>query len=145
MERKSYQKYFMEMAEFVSSRSTCIRRHVGAVIVNKNRVISTGYNGAPKGIEHCSVKTCIRNKKNIPSGERHELCWGVHAELNAVIFANRYDLHNAEIYVTTHPCSFCAKCIINSGIKKIYYKGDYEDKLSKDLLSKSGVKLIKLS
>jgi dCMP deaminase len=145
MLRKSYQKYFMEMAELVSTRSTCIRRNVGAVIVNKNRVISTGYNGVPKNMEHCTNETCIRNKNNIPSGERHELCLGVHAEQNAIIFANRYDLQNAEIYITTHPCAYCAKSIINAGIKKIYYKGDYEDELSKKLLSKSGVKLIKIS
>lgn len=134
----------MQMAELVASRSTCLRRHVGAVVVRNNRVISTGYNGSPRGLRHCSEVGCIRDQMKIPSGERHELCRGVHAELNAVVYAGRHELEDAEIYVTIFPCAFCAKTLINAGIRRIYYVGDYSDDLSKRLLQESGIELVKM-
>ena len=132
-------KYFLGIAELISKRSTCVRRSVGAVIVKDNRIVSTGYNGTPKGLKHCTVEDCIRNIQKIPSGTRHELCKGVHAEMNAVVFANRYDLEGADIYVTVFPCVFCMKVIINSGIKRIIYSGNYDDELSKEIVGQTDI------
>jgi len=144
IDRPPIKDHYMSMAHLVSERATCVRRKVGAVIVKDNRVVSTGYNGVPKGMKHCTEDKCIRTAMNIPSGERHELCWGIHAELNAVVFANRYDLEGADIYITTFPCSFCTKVIVNSGIKNIFYSGDYNDSLSLSLLQKSNVNIKKI-
>ena len=143
MERPSNDEYFMEMAQLVSSRSTCLRRKVGAVIVKETRVLSTGYNGSPKGTKHCEELGCIRVKMNVPSGTRHELCRGVHAVQNAVTQAAYFgvSVDGATIYTTTYPCSMCAKILINAGIKEIIYSEGYADDLSKDLLQKAGIKL----
>ncbi|MBR4685321.1 MAG: cytidine/deoxycytidylate deaminase family protein [Candidatus Methanomethylophilaceae archaeon] len=143
MERPSNDEYFMEMAELVSSRSTCLRRRVGAVIVKEKRVLSTGYNGSPKGTKHCEELGCIRVKMNVPSGTRHELCRGVHAEQNAVTQAAYFgvSVDGATIYTTTYPCSMCAKILINAGIKEIVYSEGYADDLSKDLLGEAGIKI----
>jgi dCMP deaminase len=143
MERPSNDEYFMEMAQLVSSRSTCLRRKVGAVIVKEKRVLSTGYNGSPKGTKHCEELGCIRVKMNVPSGTRHELCRGVHAEQNAVTQAAYFgvSVDGATIYTTTYPCSMCAKILINAGIKEIIYSEGYADDLSKDLLQEAGIKL----
>lgn len=134
----------MEMAALVASRSTCMRRQVGAVMTQNNRIISTGYNGAPKGTAHCHETGCIRQKLNIPSGQRHELCRGVHAEINAIIYANRYDLIEPVLYVTTFPCTYCAKAVINAGVRKLFYTGDYSDDLSKALMQESGIELTRM-
>ena len=143
MERPSNDEYFMEMAQLVSSRSTCLRRKVGAVIVKEKRVLSTGYNGSPKGTRHCEELGCIRVKLNVPSGTRHELCRGVHAEQNAVTQAAYFgvSVDGATIYTTTYPCSMCAKILINAGIKEIIYSEGYADDLSKELLEEAHIKL----
>ena len=143
MERPSADEYFMEMAKLVSSRSTCLRRHVGAVIVKDKHVLSTGYNGAPRGVSHCEDAGCMRVKLNVPSGTRHELCRGVHAEQNAVAQAAYHgtSLKGAIIYTTTFPCSLCAKILINSGITEIIYDEGYMDELSKDILAESPIKI----
>ena len=141
MERPSNDEYFMNMAKLVSTRSTCIRRQVGAVIVKDKRVLSTGYNGSPKGSKHCDELGCIREQLDVPSGTRHELCRGVHAEQNAVIQAAYFgvSVKDSSIYTTTYPCSMCAKLIINAGIIEIVYNEGYPDDLSKELLSESGI------
>jgi len=139
MERPSNDEYFMKMAKLVATRSTCIRRQVGAVVVKEKRVLSTGYNGAPKGSRHCEELGCIREILDVPSGTRHELCRGVHAEQNAVVQAAYFgvSVKDASIYTTTYPCSMCAKIIINAGIIEIVYGEGYPDDLSKDLLEES--------
>ncbi|MGL4790891.1 MAG: deoxycytidylate deaminase [Anaerotignaceae bacterium] len=143
--RATWDEYFMEIAEIVKTRSTCLRRQVGAVIVRDNRIITTGYNGSPTGTYHCSDKgTCPRIEMNIPSGERHELCRALHAEQNAIIQAANMGVStdNSTLYVTTQPCVICAKMCINAGIKKIVYKGPYPDKLSIEMLNEAKVELI---
>lgn len=141
MDRPSNDEYFMDMAQLVSTRSTCLRRRVGAVIVKDKRVLSTGYNGSPKGTRHCEELGCIREQMKIPSGTRHELCRGVHAEQNAVTQAAYFgvSVKGATIYTTTFPCSMCAKILINAGISEIVYNEGYIDDLSKDLLAETNV------
>ncbi len=141
MQRPSNDEYFMNMAQLVSTRSTCMRRKVGAVIVKEKRVLSTGYNGSPKGTRHCDEVGCIREKLNVPSGTRHELCRGVHAEQNAVTQAAYFgvSVDGSVIYTTTYPCSLCAKILINAGIKEIIYSEGYPDDLAKDLLVEAGI------
>lgn len=134
----------MQIAELVKTRSTCIRRQVGAVAVIDRRIISTGYNGAPKYTTHCETIGCMREKLNIPSGQRHELCRAIHAEQNAIVQAaySGTSLKGATLYVTCQPCSMCAKMLINSGIIKIVYCGNYPDELSMELLSEAGIELV---
>jgi dCMP deaminase len=147
MERPSWDEYFMEMAMLTAKRSTCMRRNVGAVIVQDKHIIATGYNGAPKGIPHCEeVGGCLREKMNIPSGERHELCRALHAEQNAIIQAATLaqSIEGASIYITNQPCVICAKMIINAGIKRIVVKEGYPDKLAIDLLAEAGLKIVML-
>lgn len=133
----------MKMAHLAAFRSTCLRRKVGAVIVKENRVLSTGYNGAPKGLPHCEEVGCVRKDKNIPTGQRHELCRGVHAEQNAIIQAAVFgtSIKDGKIYSTNHPCVVCAKLLINASIKEIIYDDDYIDELAKEVLSQSNVKV----
>ncbi len=143
MNRPSNDQYFMDMAELVSSRSTCVRRKVGAVIVREKHILSTGYNGSPKGTKHCEELGCIRDQLNIPSGTRHELCRGVHAEQNAVAQAAYFGIsvNGGTLYTTTFPCSMCAKILINSGIVEIVYHTGYMDDLSKELLSETNINI----
>jgi len=135
----------MEIAELVASRSTCLRRNVGAVIVKDRRILTTGYNGAPRGLKHCEVTGCLREQMGIPSGEKQELCRGLHAEQNAIIQAAMYgiSIQNSYLYCTDQPCITCAKMIINAGITRIYYKNSYPDKLAEKLLSDAGIEKIK--
>ena len=145
--RASWEEYFMQIAEILKTRSTCLRRQVGALIVKDNRIITTGYNGAPEGIKHCSdLGSCLRSELKIPSGERHELCRALHAEQNAIIQAAKIGVstQGATMYVTLQPCVICAKMAINAGIKKIVYKGDYPDELSLNMLNEANVELIKV-
>lgn len=144
--RPTWDEYFMMVVDVVKTRSTCLRRQVGAVIVRDRHIISTGYNGAPSGLKHCEEVGCIRDYLNIPSGERHELCRGTHAEQNAIIQAalNGVSTKDATIYVSASPCSQCAKMIINAGIKRIVYKGDYPDKLSFKYLEEASIELVKI-
>lgn len=143
--RPSWNEYFMDIVELVKTRSTCLRRQVGAIIVKDKRILATGYNGAPVGIRHCSEVGCLRQEHKVPSGERHELCRAIHAEQNAIVQAamSGTSILGSTIYVSAQPCSLCAKMIINSGIKKIVFKGEYPDKLAMDMLKESGVRVVK--
>ena len=145
--RISWDEYFMEMAKLAARRSTCLRRQVGAVIVQDKHVIATGYNGAPKGIPHCAeLGGCYREKNNIPSGERHELCRALHAEQNAIIQAATYaqGVDGATIYITHQPCVICAKMIINAGIQRIVVNDGYPDEMAVDILEEAGLRIVKL-
>ena len=139
--RPAWVDYFMDIAALVSTRSTCLRRQVGCVIVKDRRILSTGYNGAPIGLAHCSEVGCRRMQEGIPSGERAELCRAVHAEQNAIIQGARYGviLDGATVYLTTQPCVICTKMMINAGIVEIVYGGEYPDALSLELLEEAGV------
>ena len=143
--RKSWDEYFMEIAEIVKTRSTCLRREVGAVIVKDNRIITTGYNGAPSGLKHCTeIGGCERERLNIPSGQRHELCRALHAEQNAILQAAKIGVstEGATIYITLQPCVICAKMLVNAGIKRIVFKGEYPDALSKAILEEAKIELV---
>jgi len=142
MTRKSKDVYFSEIADLVSTRSTCLRNNVGAVIVKESKILSTGYNGAPKGLPHCEeLGGCMRERLGVKSGERHELCRGLHAEQNAIIQAAYHGVNvkGAKIYCTTQPCSICTKMIINAGITEVIYMEGYEDKLAKELVEQSNL------
>lgn len=141
--RPSWDSYFMEITQVVASRSTCLRRKVGAVIVRDKRILTTGYNGAPSSLAHCEEVGCIREKEKVPSGERHELCRALHAEQNAILQAALYgvSIQGATIYCTTHPCVMCAKMIINAGMKEVVIAAGYPDKLSEALLKEANVKV----
>lgn len=145
--RPDWREYFMRIAEMASTRSTCLRRQIGAVIVRDKKILSTGYNGAPRKLRHCLDTGCLRQKLNIPSGERHEMCRAIHAEQNAIVQAavSGTIILGAELYSTARPCSLCAKMIINAGIKRIIYKGDYPDQFSMDILDEAEIELIKFS
>ncbi len=140
--RPSWDQYFMKMAELAASRSTCLRRQVGAVIVKERHVIATGYNGAPKGLPHCGeIGGCLRQQLGVPSGERHELCRALHAEQNAIIQAATLaqSIEGATIYVTNQPCSICAKMIINAGIRRIVVRDGYPDKMAQEMLKEANL------
>ena len=139
--RPSWDEYFMEMAELARTRTTCIRRGVGAVIVKDHRVLATGYNGTPNGLTHCSETGCLRAQMNIPSGQRAELCRGLHAEQNAIIQAARMgvNIDGAELYCTTQPCAICTKMIINAGIKRVVIKERYPDELGQSMAAEAGL------
>ncbi len=133
----------MDLANQVASRTTCLRRGVGAVIVKDRRILATGYNGVPSGLRHCAETGCLRQQLGVPSGQRHEICRGLHAEQNAIIQAARFgtDIDGASIYVNTQPCVVCAKMIINAGIREIIYQNPYPDELAQELLVESGILL----
>ena len=144
MERISWDEYFMNITEDVALRSTC-RRKVGAVITLDNKIKSTGYNGSPKGLTHCSEKGgCMRQLHNIESGTRQEFCRAVQAEQNAIIQAavDGVSIKGGTIYINTYPCSICARMIINAEIKRIVYNSDYNDALAKKLLEESNIELV---
>lgn len=144
-ERVSWTEYFMDITKLAARRSTCIRRAVGAIIVKDQRILATGYNGAPSGITHCSVTGCLRAKLNVPSGQRHELCRGIHAEQNAIIQAALHgvSIKDSILFCTNQPCSICTKMIINAGIGTIYYEEGYADELSLEMLQEANVQIIK--
>ena len=133
----------MQMAELVRSRSSCLRRGVGAVIVKDNRVIASGYNGAPKGIAHCEETGCLRQQMNVPSGQRHELCRGLHAEQNAIIQAAclGVSIEGATLYCTTQPCVICTKMLINAGIKRVVISESYPDELAEKMIKEAGIQV----
>lgn len=141
MPRPSWDAYFMAIAEQVSGRSTCLRRHTGAVLVKDKRILATGYNGVPIGLEHCEVVGCLREQRAIPSGSHHELCRGIHAEQNAVIQCARHGIAmaGATAYCTHQPCVLCAKILLNAGVVDIVYRDAYPDPLAEDLLAEAGV------
>lgn len=142
-ERPGWDEYFMRMAVLASSRSTCLRRKVGAVLVKGRRVLATGYNGAPQGIAHCEEEGCLRESLKVPSGQRHELCRGLHAEQNVLLQAALYGVKvkGSSMYITCTPCSICAKMIINAGIEEVIYNDSYPDEIAADFLSKAGIDL----
>ncbi len=144
--RPDWDAYFMDITFLVAKRSTCTRRNVGAVIVKDKRILATGYNGAPSGIEHCIDIGCLREELNIPSGEKHELCRGIHAEQNAIVQAAYHgvSIKESALYCTNMPCSICAKMIINAGIKNIFYLNGYSDKIAEKMLLEADVDLIRL-
>lgn len=145
-DRLSWDEYFMKVAELAAERSTCLRRHVGAVLVKDNRIIATGYNGAPSHLEHCSEMEggCLREKLNIPSGQRHELCRAIHAEQNALVQCAKYGIpcDGSTVYVTVSPCIICLKLLINAGIKRIVTYDYYPDELSKKMIEESGIEIL---
>ncbi len=144
-ERPDWDTYFLRITQLVAQRSTCMRRQVGAVIVKDRRMLATGYNGAPNGVAHCFQRPdgCLREAQNIPSGQRQELCRGLHAEQNAILQAAAFgvSLKGGELYCTHQPCVTCAKMIINAGIKRVVFLGSYPDELSLELLKEGKIAL----
>jgi dCMP deaminase len=141
-ERPTWDEYFMQIADVAATRSTCLRRHVGAALVFDRHILATGYNGVPRGIAHCGDRGCLRAELKIPSGTQHELCRGLHAEQNALIQAARHGgiaADGATLYCTAHPCVQCAKLLINAGVRRIVYRTPYPDELSESLLREAGV------
>ena len=143
MRRPDWDTYFMRITKLVATRSSCLRRSVGAVLVKDKRILATGYNGAPAGMAHCEEAGCLRDQLHIPSGERHELCRGLHAEQNAIIQAARQgtEIKDSTLYCTTAPCSLCAKMLINAGVTRIVYEGSYPDERAMAFFAEAGVKV----
>ena len=141
--RPTWDEYFLALTELAASRSTCLRRQIGSVITKGNRIVSTGYNGSPSGMEHCLVLGCLRDEMNIPSGTRAEICRGLHAEQNALLYSKGADLAGGTLYCTNQPCVVCAKLIIQSGIRTVIYKQDYPDKLAMQFFRESGIETFK--
>ena len=141
MNRPTWEEYFMEITRLVAKRSTCLRRQVGAVLVMDKRILATGYNGAPSGLAHCLEVGCLREEKQVPSGERHELCRGLHAEQNVIIQAAFHGIRiqGSTLYCTNLPCAICTKMLINAGVKEIIYEGGYQDALSRQMLLEAGI------
>lgn len=139
--RPDWDTYFLEIVELVSKRSTCCRRAVGSGLVRDHRILATGYNGAPSKLKHCLDIGCLREQLKIPSGERHELCRGLHAEQNAVIQAALHGVNTkgSTLYCTNHPCVICAKMIINAGVVRIVIRDGYHDKLAAQMLKEAGI------
>ncbi|MBW2473776.1 MAG: cytidine/deoxycytidylate deaminase family protein [Deltaproteobacteria bacterium] len=144
MERPSWDEYFMDITSLVARRSTCMRRQVGAVMVKEKNILATGYNGTPSGITHCDVTGCLREQLNVPSGERHELCRGLHAEQNAIIQAARHgvNISDSVLYCTNSPCIICTKMLINAGIRKVVYLQGYSDSLSLEMLDEAEIEAL---
>ena len=133
----------MDIARLVARRSTCLRRQVGAVMVKEKNILATGYNGTPSGIAHCADTGCLREQLKVPSGERHELCRGLHAEQNAIIQAARHgvNISGATLFCTNSPCIICTKMLINAGIQRVVYLDGYPDTLSMDMLHEAGIEV----
>jgi dCMP deaminase len=140
-ERPSWDVYFLQLARQAATRSTCLRRRVGAVLVRDKRVLATGYNGAPRDVAHCLEVGCLREEMGIPSGERQELCRAIHAEQNAIIQAAVHGvaIEGATLYATVQPCVLCAKMLINCGVKEIHFIEGYPDELSEQMFAEAGV------
>lgn len=143
--RPSWDEYFLDIVNLVARRSTCLRRSVGSVLVKEKRILATGYNGAPSGLKHCVDIGCLRAKMNISSGERHELCRGLHAEQNAIIQSALHGIsvRDATLYCTNQPCIICSKMIINAGITRIVYKDGYRDPMAEEILKEAGIEIVK--
>ena len=136
----------MTITKVVATRSTCLRRHVGAILVKDKRILATGYNGAPSGLKHCAEVGCLRENLSIPSGTRHELCRGLHAEQNAIIQAANHgiSIRGSTLYCTNKPCIICSKMIINAGITCVYYEEGYNDPLADQMLAEARIKMVRL-
>ena len=143
MKRPTWDEYFMQICQLVAQRSTCLRRQVGALIVRDKHILTTGYNGTPSGLAHCSEIGCIRQEQNIPSGTRHELCRGVHAEQNAIIQAavHGINIQNSILYCTHSPCILCTKMLINAKIERIVVAELYPDELGLEMLEQANIKI----
>lgn len=144
--RPSWDQYFMQITEVVAKRSTCVRRQVGAIIVKDKQIISTGYNGAPRGLDHCLDIGCLRERLGVPSGQRHEICRGLHAEQNAIVQAAYHGvcIRGGTIYSTHQPCFICAKMIINSGLLRVVYLEGYPDELASSIMKEADIELVAL-
>jgi dCMP deaminase len=142
-DRPSWPQYFMGITELVAQRSTCLRRKVGAILVLDKRIVATGYNGAPSHIAHCLDVGCLREQQGIPSGERHELCRGLHAEQNAIIQAANlgFSVEGSVLYCTNLPCSICTKMLINISLQEVYYREGYPDSLTSMMMAEAGIPL----
>lgn len=138
--RPDWDEYFLRLAELAATRSTCLRRQVGAVLVSGRRVLATGYNGAPRGLPHCLEVGCLREKLQIPSGQRHEICRAIHAEQNAILQAAQYGVavKAATLYCTNQPCAICAKLILNLDVSRLVLRDSYPDQLAESLLGEAG-------
>jgi len=139
--RPSWDSYFMDIARTVATRSTCLRRQVGAVVVRNRRILATGYNGAPSGIAHCAEVGCLREKMGVPAGQRHEICRGSHAEQNVLVQAARHgvSVEGGTLYCTNEPCAICTKLLINAGVKEIVFERPYPDDLARQLRAEAGL------
>jgi dCMP deaminase len=146
-ERPDWDEYFMEIAQTISRRATCLRRQMGALLVRDKRILTTGYNGAPAGLPHCEETGCLRQQLGIPSGERQELCRALHAEQNAIILAAQHgiSLAGATLYCTHQPCITCSKMLINAGVKRVVILDEYPDPMALDFLDQAGIKLVRLA
>ncbi|MDD2485531.1 MAG: cytidine/deoxycytidylate deaminase family protein [bacterium] len=144
VDRPDWDRYFMEIAGVVARRATCIRRRVGAILVKDRRILTTGYNGAPSGLRHCREAGCLRERLGVPSGERAELCRGLHAEQNAIIQAALHGvpIEGSALYCTNQPCTMCAKMLVNAGVRRIVFTGSYPDELAMDILGEAGVDIM---
>jgi len=145
-QRPPWDQYFLEICRVVSRRATCLRRQVGAILVRDKRILTTGYNGPPRGVRHCAeLGGCRRQELGIPSGERHELCRALHAEQNAIIQAALHGVSvtGATMYITNQPCVLCAKMLINAGIVRIVYRGHYPDEMAMEMLGEAGVEVVR--
>jgi dCMP deaminase len=144
-DRPSWNQYFSSITRMVATRSTCLRRHVGAILVKEKRILSTGYNGAPAGLKHCIEVGCLREEAGIPSGTRHELCRALHAEQNAIVQAAYHGISIAgsTLYCTNKPCVICSKMLINAGIQRIFYDDGYDDDLADAILDEAGIEIMR--
>jgi len=144
MQRPSWDQYFMDITHLVATRSSCLRRQVGALLVKDRNILATGYNGVPSGITHCEATGCLRERLKVPSGERHELCRGLHAEQNAIIQAAKHgtNIDGATLYCTTMPCIICTKMIINAGITKVIYGEGYADELAREMIIEAAIEIV---
>jgi dCMP deaminase len=144
IERPSSDDYFMEIASVVAKRSTCLRNQVGALFVRNKRILTTGYNGAPSGLEHCDIVGCAR--EDVASGTHHELCRAVHAEQNAIIQAALHgiSIEGATLYCTHQPCILCAKMMINARVTKVVYQLSYPDVTALDFLRQAGIVVVRV-
>ena len=147
MPRPSWNEYFISITKMVANRSTCLRRYVGAVLVKEKRILATGYNGAPAGLKHCEEVGCLRENSSIPSGTRHELCRGLHAEQNAIIQAAYHGISigGSILYCTNKPCVICTKMLINAGVTNVFYIDGYDDPLSDEMLAEAGIQIVRFA
>lgn len=143
MPRPTWDQYFIDITHLVATRSTCLRRQVGALLVKDRNILATGYNGTPSGITHCEDVGCLRDRLQVPSGERHELCRGLHAEQNAIIQAARHgvNIDGATLYCTTMPCIICTKMLINAGIRRVVFEEGYADELAREMVAEAQIEV----
>ena len=143
IKRPSWDEYFMKAAFLICQRSTCLRRRVGAVLIKEKQILATGYNGAPRGVAHCDETGCLRQKLNIPSGQRHEICRGLHAEQNVILQAAAHGVSTkgSILFITNTPCSICAKMIINAGIIEVVVHDQYPDAMAQEFLKEAKIVL----